>query len=122
MFPVRPGSVAYSARMELSILDAVLLVGLSARLTRLVVVDDAGEPLRLGVLRVCGALARERARGIDFAARLMGCPFCVGFWLSLGVVVSWLLAGDTLAWQAIALVFTLNYVHAHLNAALDSGD
>lgn len=108
--------------MELSILDAVLLVGLAARLTRLVVVDDAGQPVRIAAVRMSAALARDRDRGVDFGERLVSCPFCVGFWLSVVGVVSWLLAGDTLAWQAVALVFALNYVHAHLNAALDSGD
>ena len=99
----------------MDILSAVLLVGFAARLTRLVAVDDAGHPFRWVTFKLWPN------RHIDKAVELLGCPFCIGFWLSALVVASWVLVGHTVAWQLVAGVFTLNYVHAHLNARLDLG-
>jgi hypothetical protein len=107
--------------MEPTLLELVLMVGFAARLTRLVAVDDAGVLVRTPML-ILAAAALGRDRGTDWALRLLQCPFCVGFWLSALVVGSWALAGTQPVWVAVAGVFTLNYVHGHLNRVLDGGD
>ena len=96
------------------VLDVILLVGFTARLTRLVTVDDILEPVRVGILY------RVPARVTSATASLLSCPFCIGFWLSLAVLASWVAWGSTWGWMFVAGTFTLNYVHAHLNARLDA--
>ena len=95
----------------MTVLEAVLLVGFAARLTRLVIVDEIAEPV---VVRLAAS-----SRWLE---SLLSCPFCIGFWLSAAVLGSWVLAGGTVAWQLVAGVFTLNYVHGHLNGWLDLED
>ena len=102
--------------MDLSLLDIVLLVGLAARLTRLAVVDTIAEGPRILAVRIAGRAGNRPARWI---VALLQCPYCIGFWLSAGVVGSWFAWGHTVGWQAVAGVFTLSYVAGHLVARLD---
>lgn len=53
----------------------VLALGAALRLTRLVTADDLASPLRRW------AAARNETLGLFVA-----CPWCVGFWISLGAV------------------------------------
>ena len=102
--------------MDATLLDIVLLVGFAARLTRLAVVDSIAEGPRILAVRIAGRMGDRPSRWI---LALLTCPYCIGFWLSSAVVVSWLAWGDTLAWQAVAAAFTLAYVTGHLVARLD---
>lgn len=111
--PILPG-------VELSWIDVVLLVGLAARLTRLVTEDSILDGARSWLLDT--AHRRYGDAGLRWTHDLIGCPFCIGWWVALAVVATWLAWGSTLVWQVVALVFTLNYVHGHLNARLDAGD
>jgi hypothetical protein len=106
--------------VDVSWLDVVLLVGLAARLIRLTVVDTIAGPARDLVRRA--GLRAAGDRGLVWADDLISCPFCIGWWISVGVVGSWLAAGGTLVWQAVAAAFTLSYVAGHLVAALDVDD
>jgi hypothetical protein len=99
--------------------ELLLLVGLTARLTRLVTVDTIARP---AVERAVYEVGRRRHNAGWWLGQLLDCPFCIGFWLSAGVVGSWLLWGGTVVWQAVAAVFTLSYVAGHLVAALDFAD
>jgi hypothetical protein len=101
--------------------DVVLLVGLSARVTRLVTVDTIMAPVRE---RAIYEAARRSASwdGGFWVASLLGCPHCVGFWLSLLVLASWLVWGGTTVWVTVAGAFTLSYVAGHLVGRLDMGD
>lgn len=101
----------------MTILDAALIVGLAARLTRFAVFDTAGNVLRVPVTRLADKLASRR--GGYWADELFSCPFCVGFWLSGLVVLSWHFFGQTVVWQLAALTATLSYVVGHLAATLD---
>ena len=107
-------------RVDIGIVDAVLLVGLAARLTRLVVVDTIADPARGATLTAAHRVAG--ARGLRWTNELLGCPHCAGFWISVAVVASWLAWGDTIGWQAVALAFTLAYVAGHLTARFDGSD
>ena len=105
--------------MDPSPLELLLLVGLTARTIRLAVVDDIAEPARVRTVQAAGALGDRPAA---WTAALLGCPFCVGFWISCAVAGAWILAGHTLAYQAVAIAGTLSYVAGHLVASLDLTD
>jgi hypothetical protein len=106
--------------VETSWFDLLLLVGFTARLIRLVVVDDIGGPLR-DLIRLLGAWAGGD-RGLVWADGLVRCPFCIGFWISVAVVASYAAAGSTGWWTATAGVFTLSYLAGHAVRFLDVGD
>ena len=99
------------------LLSTLLLLGLTLRLMRLVMVDEAGGMLRWPLVLLGSKLAG--IRGIDFVERFLSCPFCVGFWISVATSWSWLAFGDTLVWYAVALPFTVSWVAGHLAARLD---
>ena len=103
---------------DLSLLDAVLMVGLSARVTRLIVTDSIGIVFRVPVFVGYQTLL-GKDRGARFAEGLLTCPFCIGFWISGAVLLSWVQFGHTLVWQLAAGVFTLNYIQAHMNRLAD---
>ncbi|MFN2345168.1 MAG: DUF1360 domain-containing protein [Dermatophilaceae bacterium] len=100
--------------MDPSLLDRVLLVGFAARLTRLAVVDDIADPAR-------GVLVRwTPPRFVHWTVALLTCPYCIGFWISVVVVASFAVAGQTAAWRIVAGAFALAYVTGHLVARLDA--
>ena len=135
----------------LIVVDCLLALGLTARLTRFVVTDDLGgwwirepaqrwanrhEPtvngvpvhraVESGAVHADGPVPRgwrdKLVSGLD-------CPFCVGFWLAALVLASLAVVGgpgaDSLlavVWRWVAAVFALNWVAAHLGARLgDAG-
>lgn len=101
-------------------MDPLLVLGASARLTRLVTTDDLGamwlrEPLQRAALQRSDATVRY-ADGLD-------CPFCAGFWVSLLVTSSYTLSrrrpATLAAWRIVAAALTANYVTGHVSARLD---
>ncbi len=79
----------------------------SARVFRLLVVDEITYPLR-NVVGKAPALARE---GFE-------CPWCLGYWLSLAFVLTGLLAFDSFTWWGlVAGSLTANYIGARLNGS-----
>ena len=81
---------------------AFVIVSLAAaRLTRLVTEDTILEPLR------------EWATIHELVYELVTCPWCIGFWISLGTVAVWWLAGDTAVW--LLAPFAVSYVAGRLN-------
>lgn len=101
--------------------NTLLVLGASLRLTRLVTTDDLGlvllrDPVEVLLERATGA----RRRVVLAAARdALDCPFCVGFWITLSVVLSERVAGRTAAWQALTTALSMNYVGGHVSARLD---
>ncbi len=106
--------------MDPSPLELVLIVGLAARLTRLVVVDAIASRFR-DWIRWIGEQIGD-ARGLVWADDLVTCPFCVGFWISAAVVASWATVGHTGVWRLVAAAFTLSYAAGHLVGRLDVED
>lgn len=112
-------------------LDLILLLGLTARLTRFVVSDSLAEwTIRAPAYRWAGwddRYAPETPR--ERLVSGLECPWCVGFhvaWvsaLSLALVGGPGGAGVALeVWRWVAGVFTLNYVSTHLGIRLgDAG-
>ena len=113
----------------LAIATLLLAAGLTARLTRLVVVDDIGLWWLRGPLSAW-AWSRPQNGRLGWRAKLVtgfSCPFCVGFWIGAAVLGSLALVGGpdsyghgASVWRWIAGVFTLNYIVAHIGSRLDA--
>lgn len=116
--PARPGPAGRPLdSTALRLLDAALVLGAAARLTRLVVLDDAGEPIR-STLR-CAA---SHARGGDLLVIVddgLRCPYCVAVWVSAGVVGSYAAWGQRGWWQTVAGALATSYAAGHAVARLD---
>lgn len=108
--------------MELVVLDLLLVLGLTLRLTRLIIADDLG-----------AWWVREPA--IDWAEDHPGryklvsglyCPFCVGFWIGVASLASLALVGGPgdahEVWRYIAGAFTLNWIVGHVAARMGDSD
>jgi hypothetical protein len=109
--------------MSLVIFDILLALGLTLRLTRLIVVDDAG--LWFVRMPVFHWAEKHDPQGRGWQGKLntgLDCPFCIGFWIGCGVLLSLYLAGGpgdvTEAWRWVAGAFTLNWVAAHVGSRM----
>lgn len=102
-------------------LDVLLALGLTLRLSRLIVADD------IGLWFVRGPAAkwaiRREPRADGWRAKLqsgLSCPFCVGFWIGCLVLLSlWLVGGPGDAAEPcrwIAGAFALNWIVGHIAA------
>lgn len=103
-------------------IELFLIVGLSSRITRLAVYDDAGWILRRPAFWIgskIGPYEGFHRKGHLFMIQLFGCPFCIGFWISLGVAASWAAWGEMLWWSVIAAAGTASYLAGHLGGTLD---
>ncbi len=97
--------------------DAALIVGATARLTRLVVADDLG---KFWVQEPVSDIAATYADHHDGQAPAwwryadgLSCPNCVGFWIGAGVLtVTTATKGTRLAkpWRFVMAALTLNVV------------
>jgi hypothetical protein len=110
--------------MLLIVLDLLLALGLTLRLSRLVVADDIGEwwikkPIARWIDRKFPVLGPKRDRAFDYWEGL-SCPFCVGFWIAGAVLLSLFLVGGpgdaAVLWRWIAGWFALNWIAAHIGA------
>lgn len=114
--------------MEWILIDVLLLLGMTLRLSRFVVADDLGgwwirHPAEAWARRNDPLGDAEDLEDSGKRGRLVSglfCPFCVGFWLGVLSLVSLALAGgpgDTAEWwRWVAGAFALNWVSAHLGA------
>lgn len=111
----------------MDILGWLLVLGLTLRLTRFIITDTLGQWwIQDPVDR---AMARYAERKIN-ESKLTGeapeepwwwkyrvglnCPWCIGFWVGVAVVASYLLWGHNEWWRVVAAMFTLNWVVAHI--------
>lgn len=98
-------------------LDIALILGASARLSRLVIVDDAGFYL----FRKPAATKIKNTKVREVVLDGLDCPFCIGFWLALLVVTSYFVATKTKTlwiWRILFGSLAANYAAAHLGIAL----
>lgn len=82
----------------------VLCVGASMRLYRVYEIDAIGDPLRRMVDKP----------DVQWFQTLVGCIFCLGFWLCAAVVTTGYFWGDTAIWTILCASLSVNYVMAHL--------
>jgi hypothetical protein len=116
-------SAARHLPQNVSPLDAALILGASARLTRLITTDQAGDPVVRSLISAAGEIG-PRTR--NTVADGLACPFCVGFHLSLLVTTSYAVARRFPAllalWRVIAGALAVNYATAHVVEYLDWQD
>ena len=87
----------------------LLILGASARLTRLVTEDEIMRPVRDLAAR----------RGPAWLAFLLGCPWCAGLWLCIGVVAAWHWTPDP--WFTLgAVALTANLLYGIAAGLVDS--
>lgn len=86
----------------------VLVVGIVARVTRLITTDL----LPFGWLR---ARLIRRFGEDSLPADGIRCDWCVSIWIAIGTVVVWLFAGHTLAFHFVGLVCLCSYIAGFLN-------
>jgi hypothetical protein len=112
--------------LPLTLFTAALVLLATARLVRLLLVDELGLQLRTPLeIWLTSKSPVSRYWLIDG----LGCPWCVGFWIGLGVLgVSpfFLLAAApawlTMTWYWLMAGLSLNYLVGHLYARLDYSD
>src|SRR5262245_56805005 len=93
--------------------DAALALGASMRLTRLVVTDDLGEWFVKEPVR---RWTKDHPRHLHWAEGL-DCPFCVGYWIGVAVLLGYHALPRGL-WRFGCATLTLNEVAGHLAARL----
>lgn len=102
--------------MDTLLLDVLLIVLATARLTRLAVVDTVGGPFR--TLIRWGGKTIAGPRGLVYGDELATCPHCLGVYVAAVVVGSYALwAGP--AWRIVAGTLAVAYAVGHLVARLD---
>lgn len=86
----------------MSLLQLLLIVGATARLTRLAQTDTILDPLRDPILQ---RARRSKAKVWE----LLWCPWCLSFWVGVVVVASWWAWGHTTGWLAATAVLTASH-------------
>lgn len=86
----------------MSVLTMVLVLGATARLTRLVTTDRILEAPRDWVL--------DRVNPLGLLTYMLGCPWCISIYVGSGAATAGYLVGDTLWFSIPALALTASYV------------
>lgn len=102
-------------------IDLLLALGLTLRLSRLVVTDDIGLWFVRGPAAVWAIHREPNASGWRSKLQLgLSCPFCVGFWIGcLALLSLWLVGGPGHAheaWRWVSGAFALNWIVGHVAA------
>jgi hypothetical protein len=92
-------------------IELAILVAATTRVIRLVQIDDAGRPARL--------LIEKLIRNRDRTDRLLECPFCIGFWISLTMASASVFIGHTTAWTVMSVTLALSWAAGHLTLRTD---
>ena len=99
----------------MSALIVVLMIGATARLTHLVTTDMVSEGFRRWVENF--ELDHWGPEGLSFTS-LLGCPWCIGFWISMGTAALTWAFGD-MAWlQFLWAGLTASYVTGYMEEKL----
>jgi len=98
--------------MLLAVHYLILFVA-ALRLTRLATTDVIAEKLVIKHLR-----ASKRAVP-KFLVELFDCPYCIGFWVSAGLLVADYWLADVAVWRVALAALALAYVVGHVSDKLD---
>lgn len=102
----------------MTVYDIAMAVGATLRLSRVVTTDDAGMLVRIPAERWAkDSVNRQHVVGG------LECPFCVGFWIGLGVLTTYAAVRKNPAaltgWRVAAGSLAMNYVVGHASSRLD---
>lgn len=106
------------------LLDGFILLTSTLRLVRLAIVDDLGRRM---LIPLESRLRGRLSAGKQWVADGFTCPFCIGMWIGLLVVLTYV-GADLLdgwwigAWRLLFGALALNYVVAHMAVRLDIYD
>ena len=96
--------------------EAVLLALSAWRVFHLLAFDEILDRPRRYVTRLSSSWRQEGdATGPDYREGLAGfltCPFCLGFWVALGVWVAWLVVPTETVWVAVPLALNAGLIGA----------
>lgn len=98
----------------MNVLVALLAVGASARLTRLISIDIWPPVQRFREWTV------HRFGEDHWIPEMVFCPWCIGMWVSVLVGASAYLVGGSLFWQVPAAVLSLAFVSSALVVHTDT--
>lgn len=100
----------------------LLLLGLVARVTRLVVEDSITQPIR-NKMHLYGIKDRQydvnkqsyvggtkKQQVVKWLSELVHCPWCSSIWIGTGAVLSAHWWADTTAWALVALIASVSYL------------
>lgn len=121
----------------LTAINALLTLGATARLTRLVTTDTITRPLRTWLDRKASPkfLPRETdpdtgedvgfktvpaPAGWKWASELVGCPWCIGLWLSFGMTLALWQLGCYDAYTYVVYALSVSHAVALADAWFDS--
>lgn len=111
----------------LQVVDLLLVLGATLRITRFIITDDLGLWWVRGPLYVWANDHEHDVGPMGWRTKVasgLTCPHCVGFWLGCVVLGSlWLVGGPGHApdwWRYASGALTLNWCAAHINARMDS--
>lgn len=76
----------------------IILVLATARLTRLATTDTIFDTPRLHIARW------------DWSNKLIHCPFCIGFWITIATVLLTLTFPSSIAWLVALLILAISQV------------
>lgn len=105
----------------LTALDSILLVGATLRMTRFVTTDALSQWWFVIPANRWAAKGERKwmAKYLDG----LECGFCVGFWISLVMVVLFVALGplgsEPVWWRVLCGALALNYVTAHISSKID---
>lgn len=105
------------ARHHRTVTTLILAALAVARLTRMVTTDRITQAPRERLLRYLISKYSEDA----LVVYLIICDWCVSVYVAAGVTAAWILAGDTLWFQAPAAALALSYVAGFL-ASKEGGE
>lgn len=91
---------------DMDIVGFLLVLGASARLTRLVTRDEIFNPIR------------DKA-GTGWLGFFLVCPYCVGLWITAAVAGLWLIV-PTAAFTWVAAVLSANLIWALTQEVIDT--
>lgn len=98
----------------MSVLIAVLTIGLAARITRVLTVDRISLPIRQRIV--------VRLGPDHWFSYWVTCPWCLGLWVAAGVGAAGYFWGDQKWWVWVALAGTASYVTGLLAQYTTGGD
>lgn len=106
----------------MTLLALVLVIGATARLTRLITSDAITRHLREGAVRRLVEHEGDPRRWRGELAYLIMCSWCSSVWVGAAVAGTWWAWGGSMWYQAACAALTASHVTGALASATETGD